>query len=67
VFLDVTNWYIAKSTAVPSYTFKRTADNTAFETTDGLPIKANGSNGIPILLNNNEAQVTPSIGFIIEF
>ena len=67
VFLDVTNWYIAKNTAVPSYTFKRTADNSAFATTDGLPLKANGSNGIPILLNNDEAQVTPSIGFIIEF
>lgn len=67
LFLDVTNWYIAKSTELPSYTFKRTADNTAFVTTDGRPIKANGSNGIPILLKNDEAQVTPSIGFIVEF
>ena len=67
VFLDVTNWYIAKSTAVPSYTFTRNADNTAFVTTDGLPIKANGSNAIPTLLKNDEAQVTPSIGFIVEF
>ena len=67
LFLDVTNWYIAKSTAVPSYTFKRTADNTAFVTTDGLPIKANGSNAIPILLKNDEPSVQPSIGFIVEF
>jgi len=67
LFLDVTNLYIAKSTAVPSYTFKRTADNSAFATTDGLPIKANGSNAIPILLKNDDPSVTPTIGFIVEF
>lgn len=67
LFLDITNWYAAKSVAVPSYTFKRTADNTAFATTDGLPIKANGSNAIPVLLKNDEAQFTPTIGFIVEF
>ena len=67
LFLDVTNWYIAKSTAVPSYTFKRTDDNTAFVTTDGLPLKANGSNAIPILLKNDEPSVQPTIGFIVEF
>ena len=67
LFLDVTNWYIAKSTAVPSYTFKRTDDNTAFVTTDSLPLKANGSNAIPILLKNDEPSVQPTIGFIVEF
>jgi CarboxypepD_reg-like domain/TonB-dependent Receptor Plug Domain len=67
LFLDVTNWYIAKSTAVPSYTFKRTADNSAFATIDGLPIKPNGSNAIPILLKNDDPAVTPTIGFIVEF
>jgi CarboxypepD_reg-like domain/TonB-dependent Receptor Plug Domain len=67
LFLDVTNWYIAKNPAVPLFTFKRTADNTAFATTDGQPIKIDGSNGIPIKLNNDDAQVTPTLGFIIEF
>ncbi|TCD28333.1 TonB-dependent receptor [Pedobacter psychrodurus] len=67
LFLDITNWYAAKSTAVPSYTFQRTTDNTAFETTDGSPIKSNGSNAIPLLLKNDEAQFTPTIGFIVEF
>lgn len=67
LFLDITNWYAAKSVAVPSYTFKRTADNSAFVTTDGLSIKADGSNAIPILLKNDEAQFTPTIGFIVEF
>jgi len=67
LFLDVTNWYLAKSSEPDSYTFKRNADNTGFETTDGQPIRVNGSNAIPVRLVNSEASVTPSIGFIIEF
>ena len=67
VYLDVTNWYGAKSPASPSYTFKRNADNTAFVTTDGQPIRDDGSNAIPVLLNNDDAFTTPTIGFIIEF
>ena len=67
LFLDVTNWYLAKSSEPDSYTFKRNADNTGFATTDGQPIKANGSNAIPVRIVNSDASVTPSIGFIIEF
>ena len=67
LYLDVTNWYLAKSTAAPIYTFKRNADNTAFLTTDGQAIKQNGSNAIPYYLINEDATVTPTIGFIIEF
>lgn len=67
VFLDVSNWYGAPSAGGPQYTFKRNESNTAFLTTDGLPIKANGSNAIPLLLPNNDTQVTPTFGFIVEF
>jgi CarboxypepD_reg-like domain/TonB-dependent Receptor Plug Domain len=67
LFLDVTNWYIAKNPAVPEYTFKRNATNTGFETTDGQPIKADGSNGIPTRVKNDDPFVTPSVGLIIEF
>lgn len=67
LFLDVTNWYKAKSPAPDSYTFKRTDDNSGFVTTDGLPIKADGSNAIPVKLKNDEPRTTPSIGFIVEF
>ncbi len=67
LFLDVTNWYVAKNPAIPEYTFKRNAANTAFETTDGLPIKANGSNAIPTRVKNDDPFVTPTIGIIIEF
>jgi len=67
LFLDVTNFYLAKGTAPDDYTFKRNADNTAFLTTNGSPIQQNGSNAIPLLLRNNDANVTPTFGFIIEF
>ena len=67
LYLDITNWYLAKSIAAPIYTFKRNADNTAFLTTDGQSIKQNGSNAIPYYLINSDATVTPTIGFIIEF
>ncbi len=67
LYLDVTNWYAAESPASDSYTFKRNADNSAFLTTDDLPIKADGSNAIPTLLKNNDPVVTPTIGFILEF
>ncbi len=67
LFLDVTNWYVARSPAVTSYTFKRNADNTAIVITDNRTIKPDGSNAIPVLLQNDDPQVTPTIGFIIEF
>lgn len=67
VFLDITNWYLAKSSEPDSYTFKRNADNTGFVTTDGQPVKADGSNAIPVRLVNSDASVTPSIGVIVEF
>jgi hypothetical protein len=67
LFLDVTNWYLAKSPQPDSYTFKRNESNTGFATTDGQPIRADGSNAIPVRLDNSDASVTPSIGFIVEF
>jgi outer membrane receptor for ferrienterochelin and colicin len=67
LFLDVTNWYGAKNISSPNYTFKRTTDNTAFATNNGLPIKQDGSNAIPTLLIDNDVQITPTIGVIFEF
>ena len=67
LYLDVTNWLLAKSPAPPFYSFKRTADNAGFQTTDGLPIQQNGSNAIPFYLNNADAIFAPTIGFIVEF
>ncbi len=52
---------------MPTYTFKRNADNTGFETTDGQPIKQDGSNAIPVILENKSATVIPTIGVMLEF
>jgi len=67
LFLDISNWYLAKSSGYPQYTFKRNDANTAFVTSDGLPLNQNGSNAIPFILNNIDANFTPTIGFIVEF
>lgn len=67
LFLDVTNWYAAKNPVIPEYTWKRTSDNRTFETTDGLAIKADGSNAIPTRVKNDDPQVIPTLGVIVEF
>lgn len=67
VFLDIQNWYNSKNAGLPAYTFQRTADNSDFLTTDGQPIQQNGSNAIPLILQNNDGSFLPTIGFIIEF
>lgn len=67
LFLDVTNWYAARNAASPDYTFRRNADNTAFLTSNGRPLQADGSNAIPFLLSNDDISLTPTIGLIIEF
>ncbi len=67
LYLDIQNFYGATSFGVPQYTFKRNADNTAFVTTDGQPVQQNGSNAIPVILANEDKNVLPTIGFIVEF
>ena len=67
LFFDITNAYAAKQPATPTFTFARTADNKAFLTTDGKPLKQDGSNGVPLILDNSSKVVIPTIGFILEF
>ena len=67
LFLDITNFYGAKSPAFPQFTFKRNETNTAFLTTNGQPINLNGSNAIPLILANEDGTLIPTIGFIVEF
>ncbi|AHJ99889.1 TonB-dependent receptor [Hymenobacter swuensis] len=66
-YVDIQNALLQKGAAYPQYTFQRTDDNTAFLTTNGQPLLPDGSNARPILLANDDAQVTPTIGFIVEF
>jgi len=67
LFVDIQNLYAAKSAGTPQYTFRRNQDNTAFITTDGKPVKVDGSNAIPYILKNEDGNVLPTIGFIVEF
>lgn len=67
VFVDLQNVFYYKTPYLPKFTFERNEDNTGFKTTDGQPIKADGSNGIPVVLEQRNAIIVPSIGFIFEF
>jgi len=67
LYMDIVNAFGFANPALPNYSFKRNEDNSDFETTDGQALNADGSNGIPVLLQDNSALVTPSIGFIFEF
>jgi len=67
LFLDITNFLRARNQPVPDFTFTRNASNTAFITTDGRALKADGSNAVPILLQDDSANFIPSIGLIVEF
>ncbi len=67
IFIDFQNILMITQDSAPYYTFKRKDDNSGFETTDGGPLKLDGSNGIPVILNNTSKTVTPSIGFTFEF
>lgn len=67
LFLDVTNAFLQASPAYPRYTFRRTGDNLGFATSDGQPLKVDGSNAQPVILDNNDPSVIPTIGFILEF
>ena len=65
-FIDVTNWYGAKSVAPPFYLFSSNSDGT-YKTTDGAALKKDGSNAVITLFDNNQVYVTPTFGFIWEF
>lgn len=67
LYLDVVNAFVLPSPAFPQYTFQRAPDNSGFATTDGQPIRIDGSNAIPVILENNDPTLLPTIGFIVEF
>ncbi|GGF14667.1 TonB-dependent receptor [Hymenobacter cavernae] len=67
LFVDVQNALLLKNPGTPSYTFQRTPDNGGFLTTDSQPIRPDGSNALPLLLQDDDPTVTPTLGFILEF
>lgn len=64
LFVDLQNAFLYKTPGLPKYTFERNAENTGFLTTDNLPIAQDGSNAIPVILDDRSATVVPAIGFI---
>jgi hypothetical protein len=66
-YIDVTNVLYQKGPSRPNYTFQRNDESTAFVTTDGQPIRLDGSNAIPLILQDETPSILPTIGFIIEF
>jgi TonB dependent receptor/CarboxypepD_reg-like domain/TonB-dependent Receptor Plug Domain len=67
LFLDIQNLLNQKSAGYANYTFQRNADNSGFETTNGLPLAQNGSNAKPLVLDNLNGMILPSLGVIFEF
>ena len=67
IFIDIQNLLNTVNPAPPNYTFQRTADGKAFVTTDGQPLRADGSNAVPLLLENTEGSLLPSVGIVVEF
>lgn len=67
LYLDFQNVLFHKTAYIPRFTFKRNANNSGFETTNGEPVKTDGSNAIPYILNQRSATIVPSIGFIFKF
>lgn len=66
IYLDFQNAAFAKNVNKDYYSFERNADN-SYKTTDGQAIRQDGSNAIPILIENIDQTVTPAIGIIYEF
>ena len=66
-FVDFQNVLFYKTPYLPKFTFERLDDNSGFKTTDGLAIKSDGSNAIPLILQQRTASIVPAIGFIFEF
>lgn len=66
-YVDVTNVLYQKGPSRPDYTFRRNDESTAFVTTDGQPIRQDGSNAIPIILQDETPSILPTIGAIVEF
>jgi hypothetical protein len=67
LYLDITNVLNLVQTAVPRYTWQRTEDSSDWETTDGNTVSPDGSNAIPLLLDDESRSTIPSLGFIVEF
>lgn len=67
LFLDIANVLGSKTPGYDRYTFQRNAANDGFATTDGALLRDDGSNAMPLILNNDNGNLVPTLGFILEF
>lgn len=67
LFLDIANVLGSNTPGFDRYTFQRNEDNTGFTTTDGNPLRLDGGNAIPVILKNDDGNLVPTLGFIVEF
>jgi outer membrane receptor for ferrienterochelin and colicin len=67
LYLDLQNILMQEDQNNPKFTFERNDDNNGFKTTDGDPLRTDGSNAIPFILNTSSSNLLPSIGFSFEF
>ncbi|HET9486013.1 MAG TPA: TonB-dependent receptor, partial [Chryseosolibacter sp.] len=66
LYLDVQNAFMSKTPATPDYTFARNEDG-SYKTNDNGPLNPDGSNAIPLLLEDDDPFFVPTLGFIVEF
>ena len=60
-YLDIQNLTNRANLSAPAFTLKRNADNTGFET------DPNTGNGIPVLIEQSQTSLLPTIGIIVRF
>ncbi|MDX5418871.1 MAG: hypothetical protein LPK09_06625 [Hymenobacteraceae bacterium] len=65
--LDIAYVLASNTPGFGRYTFQRNEDNSGFTTTDGNPRRPDGSNALTVVLENNDANLVPTLGFIVEF
>ncbi|MBX0331623.1 TonB-dependent receptor [Pontibacter sp. HSC-14F20] len=67
LFLDIANVLGSNTPGYDRYTFQRNENNSGFATTDGNPLRLDGGNAIPFILKNDDGNLVPTLGFIVEF
>lgn len=67
IFIDIQNWTAFKSPTSPQYVFDRNLQTGEYLTTDGQPIKEDGTNAFPVILTSASSAPLPTLGFILEF
>ncbi len=66
-YVDIQNLLMQKNETNPNFTFKRSEDNSGFISTDGQPVKMDGSNAIPVILTNKTGHPLPTFGVTFQF